>query len=101
MKRLNCWEFKDCGKEPGGFRVYEQGVCPAAKEEKYHRINKGKNGGRFCWAVSGTFCKGEPKGSYAQKLFDCINCDFMKNVIFQENIEFILSPKDAESRKKK
>jgi hypothetical protein len=25
----NCWEFKNCGREIGGIKVKEMGVCPA------------------------------------------------------------------------
>jgi len=27
--KLNCWEFKKCGRQPGGPKVAELGVCPA------------------------------------------------------------------------
>ena len=30
--RLNCWEVKKCGREPGGKSVATLGVCPAASE---------------------------------------------------------------------
>jgi len=25
---LNCWEFKKCGREPGGEKASELGICP-------------------------------------------------------------------------
>jgi len=28
MERKNCWEVLKCGREPGGYRVSEAGVCP-------------------------------------------------------------------------
>ncbi len=32
MGKLNCWEFRKCGREPGGIKVHESGVCPAPLE---------------------------------------------------------------------
>jgi hypothetical protein len=59
MKKVNCWEFKQCGREPGGINVAEFGVCQAATEGNGGYANGGDHGGRFCWALTGTFCKGE------------------------------------------
>jgi hypothetical protein len=47
-------------------------------------MNGGKNGGRTCWAVAGTFCGGKVQGSYAAKLLTCIQCDFYDLVYEQE-----------------
>ncbi|MBF0541349.1 MAG: hypothetical protein HQK91_07860 [Nitrospirae bacterium] len=83
--RLNCWEFKKCGREPGGFRVHELGVCPTTIETALDGLNGGNNAGRACWAVAGTFCGGEPKGTYAKKLKDCTRCDFHQTIIKEED----------------
>ncbi len=48
MKKINCWKYKKCGQEPGGNKVYELGVCPAATNSTANGINGGKNGGRIC-----------------------------------------------------
>ena len=56
---LNCWEFKKCGREIGGIKVEELGICPAASDTSVNEFNRGQNGGRICWAVAGTFCDGE------------------------------------------
>ena len=32
MKKLNCWEFKKCGRQPGGEHVNDMGLCPATVE---------------------------------------------------------------------
>ena len=70
MKRKNCWEFKKCGREPGGETADELGICPAALPETFD--------GKPCWAVAGTFCDGEVQGTFAKKLINCMDCDFMK-----------------------
>jgi hypothetical protein len=46
MGRTNCWQFKNCGREPGGKKASELGICPAASETRLNTINSGKNGGR-------------------------------------------------------
>ena len=83
-KKLNCWEYKKCGREPGGISVESLGVCPAASDTSFETINSGICGGRFCWAVAGTFCGGEVQGSFAQKRDFCFNCDFYKLVHEEE-----------------
>ena len=77
---LNCWDFKKCGRQPGGNRTAELGVCPAASEAKADGMNGGRNGGRICWALSGTLCGGKVQGTFATKLTNCMDCDFYKVV---------------------
>lgn len=75
-----------CGRETGGPNAAEYGVCPAAADESFGGINSGKNGGRICWAVAGTFCNGCVQGSYADKRFSCLNCDFYQMVQEEEGL---------------
>ena len=65
-----------CGREPGGKKADELGVCPAAGDSSFDGLNRGKNAGRICWAVAGTFCGGEVQGSFADKRKSCMRCDF-------------------------
>ncbi len=88
---MNCWEFAKCEREPGGAKVNELGVCPAAVETKVNGINGGKNGGRSCWAIAGTLCKGEVQGSFALKFNDCMKCEFYKLVKEEEGTNLCLS----------
>lgn len=99
MERKNCWEVKECGREPEGKKVEELGVCPAALQNNFDGVNNGKYGGRFCWVVAGTFCDGEPGGTFAQKLLDCIHCNFLKKVNIEEGREFILTPSKIKNDK--
>lgn len=73
MSKINCWEFKKCGREAGGPKVGEMGVCPVHP-----------NNGRSCWLVAGTFCGGKVQGSAAQKLGNCAVCDFYVKVKARE-----------------
>lgn len=66
--RLNCWEFMKCGREVGGARVGELGVCPAYPDH-----------GRHCARVAGTFCGGEIQGSFARKFGYCRKCPFYRS----------------------
>ena len=90
MKK-NCWEYKKCGREPGGEKVRELGICPAATEKRLDGIHGGKNAGRCCWVVAGTLCKGEVQGSFAKKFRNCQVCDFYELVKQEEGVKFILS----------
>ena len=84
MPKQNCWEFKECGREPGGAKVGELGVCRAATETQVDGLNGGKNAGRVCWAVTGTLCEGKVQGSFARKISSCKLCDFYRLVHMEE-----------------
>jgi methyl-accepting chemotaxis protein len=67
-KTQECWEFKRCGREKGGQKVSEMGVCPAWP-----------NHGKDCAIVKGTFCGGTVQGDYASKIAHCAKCDYFKS----------------------
>jgi len=84
QKKPNCWDHKKCGRETDGKNVDELGVCPAAADTSFDQINSGTCGGRFCWAVAGTFCGGEVQGTFAEKRDSCLDCDFYNRVRAEE-----------------
>jgi hypothetical protein len=84
MVKKNCWEVKKCGREPGGAKTAELGICHAATEIKLNGTNEGKNAGRACWAVTGTLCGGKVQGSFAAKMSNCLECEFYKEVQNEE-----------------
>lgn len=86
--KLNCWEYLKCGREPKGAKAKEMGICPASVKTITNEMNGGKNGGRACWAVAGTFCGGTAQGSFAEKLDGCMNCSFHEIVISQEGSNY-------------
>jgi hypothetical protein len=88
MKRINCWEFNKCGREPEGIHVEEHGVCPASTEEALDGIHGGRNSGRCCWVIAGTMCKGQVQGTFAKKIKDCRKCSFYITVRLEEGINF-------------
>lgn len=89
MSRMNCWEFFSCGREHGGSKERELGVCPAATAGELNGLNDGISGGRCCWAIAGTFCGGKVQGTYAQKLGDCLKCDFHTFVRHQQGRKYV------------
>jgi hypothetical protein len=96
MERRNCWETMKCGRQPGGVKAEELGVCPAALPNEYFDgVNKGKHCGRFCWTVVGTLCGGNVQGTFAKKFMNCLGCEFLKQVNEDEGRNFILTPKKA------
>lgn len=66
---MNCWEFMKCGREKGGTKADELGVCPAYPDH-----------GRHCARVAGTLCNGKVQGMFALKLASCLKCDFYNSV---------------------
>lgn len=82
--KLNCWEFKKCGRQPGGSKAAELGVCSATTEQLLHGAHGGKNAGRACWVVAGSLCGGKIQGTYAKKLLNCWRCEFMNAVKLEE-----------------
>ncbi len=85
---MNCWEYKKCGREPGGAKVHELGECPASVENRLDGQNGRNKGGRMCWIVKATLCGDEVQGDFYGKLGRCINCDFLKRVYKEEGPDF-------------
>jgi len=83
-KKLNCWEYMKCERQPDGNKMDEMGVCPASLDDTFDGINFGKNAGRICWAVAGTCCGGNVQGTYAEKRDSCTSCQFYKLVQDEE-----------------
>jgi len=93
MPKLNCWEFKKCGRESGGTNCAQFGVCISATEKRANGVNGGKNGGRACWAIAGTQCGGKVQGTFAQKIDDCQNCPFYGRVMDEEYPKYVSTRK--------
>ena len=91
MSATNCWEFKKCGREPGGSKAAEFGACPATLETRTGGVNRGIRGGRACWAIAGTLCGGAVQGTFAAKLPNCRACDFYRKVKTEEGTAFVLA----------
>jgi hypothetical protein len=94
-EKKNCWELKNCGREPGGHAVHELGICPATTSDLYDGINGGANAGRICWAVSGTFCGGTMNGQTEGYADCCVGCEVFKQIATEQSFDLILRPKET------
>lgn len=89
--KMNCWEYKQCGRQEGGGLAHDLGVCPASIEDRLNGVHGGKNAGRACWVVAGTLCRGSVGGTYANKYAGCNACDFYNEVRQKEQPAFQFS----------
>lgn len=84
MTTKNCWEFKKCERQPGGINFNKIGPCKATTNFTYNGRNNGIGAGRYCWKISGTLCDGKIQGTFAEKIDNCVNCDFYQLVKKEE-----------------
>ncbi|WP_417909173.1 two-CW domain-containing protein [Candidatus Electronema sp. PJ] len=86
MAKRNCWEVKQCGRQPGGINAKRDGICPAATLTAINGTNGGLNGGRACWALTGTMSGPADKvqGTFARDLSSCYACKFYEQVMCEE-----------------
>lgn len=94
-KQINCWEKIHCGREPGGIHAESHGICPATEQDKYDKVNNGKNGGRFCWFIDGTNCSEEIQGAFIDRFEHCQKCEFFLLVQKQENRHLVIVQYDT------
>ena len=87
MKK-NCWEYKECGREPGGPNARQLGICPASVESSLEGVHEGSKAGRACWVVAGTLCDGTVQGTFGAKYKSCEQCDFYQHVRAEEKASF-------------
>jgi hypothetical protein len=88
MKGINCWEYKKCGRGMDEPEKHKEGVCPVAKETRLDGLHGGTNAGRACWVIAGTSCDNDFQGSFSQKVFDCLECNFYQIVMREEHSDF-------------
>jgi hypothetical protein len=88
---INCWEFKECGREPGGINVSALEICPVTIEHDLNGIHDGKNGGRCCWIFSRCFsCGAEDLKNFEEKIARCSKCDFYTSAKDSEGLLVLL-----------
>lgn len=78
MQKLNCWQFKNCGREKGGLLADVLGECPVSAALKYDGINDGRSAGRACWMIY-KLAAGECSGQA------CHTCEFYRRVLFEQD----------------
>ena len=90
MKK-NCWEHKNCGREQNGRNSEASGICPAVTDRRLDGVHGGRNGGRTCWMIAGTFCGGTVQGTFGRKYKNCELCDFFQQTKREEGQDYQLS----------
>jgi hypothetical protein len=80
-----------CGRGPDDARPEGVEACRAATERLLDGMNGGRNGGRSCWAVVGSFAMDRHECGNADELA-CIYCDFFRSVVRDELPHLELSP---------
>jgi len=90
-KKINCWDFKKCGREPKSARENELDICPVCLCSELDGIHGGNRGGRACWAVGGTQCGGKIRRMFVPPSLACTLCDFRRAVLNGERSDLIIS----------
>jgi len=81
-QKLNCWEFKNCGREKDGLMVPILGECAVCSYMKFDGLNEGQGAGRACWMVPHATAKSDGTGSACSRR--CHSCEFYKRVVFEQ-----------------
>lgn len=79
MQTLFCWEFKKCGREHGGARVAELGVCPVANFIKLANSVHGQSAVRACWAAKAPKPGTEDDIESSDRISNCVNCEYYRS----------------------
>ena len=81
----NCWERFGCGREPGGAKAMELGVCQAAQAVELDGLNGGQCGGRACFSLGIDHCGSGPGGERVS----CLDCSFYREVKREQGVAFV------------
>ncbi len=84
-KKLNCWEFVNCGREKNGLMVSTLGECKVVTDMKYDGLNNGVGAGRACWMTHKDNCV----MIKSQQYLSCYDCPFYKRVAFEEEEQIV------------
>ncbi|PKK82248.1 MAG: hypothetical protein CVT49_14585 [candidate division Zixibacteria bacterium HGW-Zixibacteria-1] len=90
-RKLNCWEYRNCGMEPGGIFSEIHGACPVPQMMKFDGANGGRGAGRACWMVMNKV-SGKDPFICRHKRESCIHCDFYRRVHSEEETIVLTEP---------
>ena len=83
LRKLNCWQFKNCGREKGGLLAGALGECPVSTALKYDGMNDGVGAGRACWMVEDSCCRAAALTRGQGNL--CRHCEFYQRVLYEQD----------------
>ncbi|MCD6250454.1 MAG: hypothetical protein J7J98_09010 [candidate division Zixibacteria bacterium] len=81
-RKLNCWEFHNCGREKNGLMVDKLGECPVSTAMNHDGTNDGVAGGRVCWMAINT--NNRIAGTCLCNGNSCQSCEFYRRVQHEE-----------------
>ena len=84
--KYNCWEFMKCGREVGGSKTGQSGVCPIATTLDANGLNGGTNAGRICWVIASTVSNDKAKCTDLHRERRCFQCQFRYKVLMEEGL---------------
>ncbi|MBF0097558.1 MAG: hypothetical protein HQM04_08770 [Magnetococcales bacterium] len=76
----NCWEVKQCGREPGGYMARQQGTCPVPLYTLADGFLGGHNGGRACAFIVRQLNASERLSACSQNSQTCDQCSFFNQL---------------------
>jgi len=85
-RKLNCWEFRNCGMEPGGVFSKIHGACPVSLSMKHDGRNGGRAAGRVCWEIMDNPNKLQSEPSCRSNRIPCCQCSFYNRVNYEEEV---------------
>jgi len=94
-KKLNCWEFMNCGMEPGGLFSKAKGPCLIPQMMRYDGANGGRGAGRICWEIVRDK-SGAQNALCPHQRQSCLNCKFYLRVHSEEE-ELITNKLESET----
>ncbi|MCI5148900.1 MAG: hypothetical protein D3916_05850 [Candidatus Electrothrix sp. MAN1_4] len=74
--KIDCWEFKKCGREPGGKNIEKYGLCSLVVSLEDNKINNKRNGERLCWSLRESACEGIMRECCVNEIKECRQCTF-------------------------
>ncbi|MFH2036667.1 MAG: two-CW domain-containing protein [Candidatus Zixiibacteriota bacterium] len=84
-RKLNCWEYHNCGMEPGGmFADIKNNPCPIPSLFKFDGINDGRGAGRYCWMIQDKTAGGNHEFICRNSNKSCCHCPFYIRVQNEE-----------------
>ena len=84
--KINCWEYKQCGRGPKQNNIYQPATCHVAEHKVSNDMNSGVNGGRLCWLILEARFRGEVKQFNRDLTYPCFSCDFRYKVMKEEGL---------------
>jgi len=94
--KLNCWEYRNCGMEPGGIFAKIYGACPVPAMMKLDGVNGGRGAGRACWIAINDASAPRPSVCRSSRL-SCHSCEFFKRVHCEEAVGIKQAVEDVTS----